>query len=542
MPYSGSLNLVAPAANRVYQRDVRSGNPTGWSTTFNQGWGSVTLGLAPTAPVGSLEYRVRDAALPSGNALQDWTVCASGLAAGPQSVTLTLPARSGWFLLDMRVNADLTSLVSAGPIGMGEVIAASGQSLASDFWGTSATSDPTTIAAMGITPTAFGSCLAAWDGAAPPSSGAAWGIPADGSIYRSTFCAELLRLAVFGSGVNCALVGYAWGGEPIASWRADGSGPKNVWTALTATLDSVGGKFGTFIWCQGHNDARLPQPGTDGDQLTSAQYLAALTGLVTALAGRYPGFAFKRMLSSIPAIGANWITTTPRYVPYYLEQVRQAHLQFVQNDPLALGHVDGLDVALWSDQTHPSQQGSVTFARHAYRAFMRGLGSPAYASGDQGPALASTAARAIGSTQIVLRVQHVGGNSLRCLGGASGAATQFQVFKSGSTLASDQLAITSASLSSANRIILTLASAPPDGQALDVWYRLPPDNGASLLPANQIYDNNISESTLDGLTTGRQLALSAVPIAVPAPLWHRPMLVRPGLPILLSPRTLGFTQ
>jgi hypothetical protein len=542
MPYAGSLGLVQPTANRVFQRDVRTGDPSGgWRLSFGQGWGAIPFTISPTVIIGTLEYRVRDAAAPTSTILLDWTVCGRSLPVGPQSIALTVPARTGWHLLDIRANGDDSSIVSTLPLGMGEVIAASGQSLASDFWGTAETGDPTTIPGSGISVSPFGVCLAAWDGAAAPSAGSPWQVPGDASLYRSTFCAEFLRLAVRGSGVNCALIGYAWSGEPIASWRADGLGPKNAWGALTSTLDAavgVGGKLGTFVWCQGHNDARIPQSGVDGSLTKTADYFTALGPIFSGLASRYSGFAFARILSSVPAIGANWISTNPRFLPAYIEQVREAQLLWVQADPLAVDHVDGLDVPLWSDQTHPSQGGNIVLARHVYRAFMRGLG--VYAFGDRGPLLTGLASRAPGSNQIVLFVAHRGGSSLLCAGGSTGAATQFQVFGAGSTLPADQIPVVSADLAHPGVIVLSLAAAPPDAAALDVWYRLPPDSNEALNAANQIYDNNSSELALDGLTVGRQLALSATPISVSAPAWHRPILVGPQTPMLTAFGLTGF--
>ncbi len=544
MAYNGTLNLTSPAANRIFQRDVRTGNPAGnWSSVYGKGWGAVGLALSPSSPGTLLEYRVRDAAYPAQSVLRDWTTYTGAFSAGPATLSVTVPARSGWSLVDVRANGDNTSTATTAAFGVGEVIAASGQSLATDFWSTAATGDATTIAANSVVPSPFGTCLAAWDGGTTPSVQAAWLVPADGSIYPSTFCAEFLRLAVVGSGVNCGLVGYAWSGEPIASWAADGSGPKNAWTPLVATLDAAvgqGGKFGTFIWAHGHNDARYPQAGIDGDEITSGQYQLALGRVLAALAARYNASGFARILSSIPAIGANWISTTPKFSVPFLEQIRAAHLAYMSSDPQVLGHVDGLDLVLWSDQTHPSQAGNVTYARHFYRAFMRGLASGLYSSGDAGPALTGTAGRSLGGNHIFLPIKQGGGTQLVCAGGATGAATQFQVFRSGSTVAADQFPVASVDLSQSGAIVLSLTATPPDTQALDVWYRLPPDGTLALLPSNQIYDDNVSEIGIDGLTTGRELAMLPTPIGVPAPAGHQTILLRPGVPMLTRTAAPAF--
>ncbi len=545
MAYSGNLQVIPFASYRVFQRDCRSGDPIGsWSIKYGKGWSTINLTLSPTAAPRRLDYRVRDASSPSATPVLNWTSCSGPLPTARTTIPILLPAKLGWFLVDVRADADDGSIETTNPIGVGEVIAASGQSLASDLWSTVATSDPGTLGALGVVPSPYGVCYASWDGMTPPSVSAAWTAPDDSSAYKSSFCGEFLRLAVDGTGVNCALVGYAWSGEPIAAWRSDGSGPKDVWSPLITTLDNAvdtGGKIGTFVWVHGHNDARIPQAGVDGDELSTDKYLSALSTMMSALASRYSGYPFRRILSSIPAIGANWVNTSPKFVPSYIQEIRAAHLRFVASDSLAIGHIDGLDITLWSDDTHPSQAGNISFARHFYRAFMAGINPEAYVSGDTGPRLTGAASRYIGDNRIYLNVAHSGGTELVCSGGNSGATSQFQVFKSASTASADKIPLASVDLSIPNTIALVLASTPPDNQPLDVWYRLPPDNNAALLPVNQIYDDNTTGRAADNLTMGRQLSMRPVPISVPAPTGSKPLLLAPNLLLSVAPSTSALT-
>ncbi len=246
MTYTGVLNLTSPASNRVFQRDVRIGNPVGnWTVSYGKGWGTVTLGITPSTGAALIEYRVRDAENAGQVPLLNWASCGANIPAGSTTLAALLPARAGWSLIDIRANGDDLSIVTTGPIGVGEVIAATGQSLATDFWTTLATGDTATLSSCGVAPSPYGVCLAAWDGAPAPSPGMAWLVPGNTSAYNSTFCAEFLRLAVIGCGVSCGLVGYAWSGEPIASWAADGSGPRNVSAPLISTLDAAVGQGGT---------------------------------------------------------------------------------------------------------------------------------------------------------------------------------------------------------------------------------------------------------------------------------------------------------
>ena len=145
-----------------------------------------------------------------------------------------------------------------------------------------------------------------------------------------------------------------------------------------------------------------------------------------------------------------------------------------------------------------------------------------------GPRLVG-AARAPGSGRIVLSV--VPAVSLAASGGS--AATQFQLFPAGQT--SGALSIASVDLSRPGSVAITLAATPPDSQALDVWYRLPWDSSAAV--AAGIYDGDIDA---DGLATGRQLSLAASPLTAPPAIWHRPVLIGPGLPMLAAPGAIGF--
>jgi hypothetical protein len=436
-----------------------------------------------------------------------WFSAGSNLTAGVQIVTLTLPANAAWYLLDLRANGDPASVVSTtNRVGVGEVIAAAGQSLATDFWSTDGSGDPATLASLGVVPSAYGVAFAAWNGNATLP---AWAIPADGGAYRSSFAAEFLRRVVAITGVNAALVGYAVNGTTIATWQP---GQPND-TALRAILTAAGGKFAAFIWCQGHQDAKA---GANG-----AVHLAALQQIIGSLAAAYSG-PFRRILCSIPAIGA---AAAVKFDAGAVAIIRAAHLQYLGLDPLA-SYVAGLDVALSADGIHPSQRGNIGFADHFYRAFMAVIGGNA--AGDTGPRLTG-ATRAPSSARIVLSV--LPPVPLTASGGS--AATQFQVFPAGQT--SGALPISAVDLSQAGSVAITLAATPSDNQALDVWYRLPWDSSAAV--AAGIYD---ADTDVDGLATGRQLALtSAALIAAPA-VWHRPILIGPGLPMLAAPGALGF--
>lgn len=332
------------------------------------------------------------------------------------------------------------------------------------------------------------------------------------------------------TGVAAGLVGYAYTGTYLGQWLP-GAGAYNgqqLYNNLTTILSAAGSKCSLFIWCQGHNDARLP--GGNGAETPGSVYLAQLGTFFGSLANTFPAYTFKRILNSVPSIEA---AAASKYSAAWIEVIRAAHLQYIQQDPLAVCHVDGLDVALTSwDNVHPTQAGNIAFARHFYRAALQAFGISPF--GDHGPSLTGTGSRAQNSNTIVLPVRQAGGTGFAAPIGD--LTTQFQVFPSGQVTGA--LAVASVNLSLPGQITITLAAPVSNQQALDVWYRYPFD--ASGAVQNGIYDNNASDG--DGLTVGRQLSMLPTPITVGAPVWHQAALVSPGKVMFVSNRTAAFAN
>ncbi len=487
--------LTQPTATRIYQRDTRTGG------TFGKSAGTVgftvTLGLS----VASLECRLRDADTAGNPVLADWTALpspAGGWLAGPNQVTPQLPAGPHRYILDVRpTGSALGAVLGTSPFGIGEVIAVAGQSLAVNFLGLGYSPEGT-IASTGCIPAANGyeyaPSLAPADGntsnpVAPDP--ATWAAPADGTAYSSAFAAEFLRLVTGQAGVVAALVGYAAGGTSINLWQPG----QTLNTTLKATLDHDG-RFGSMIWIQGHSDS---QSG-----MSAATYQGLLAFLFTDLAARYAGpggtpGAFSRLICSIPAEASNYWGT-----PAQVNAIRSGALAYVAADPRAT-YVVGLDMTVSGDGTHPNQAGRLTMAREFYRAFMAAAG---LAPAKPGPSITG-ASRAAGSNVVKLAItQGAGGTALV---GVGTPANQFTIYPANAMFGA--LAINSLTIASPTEIDLTLAAAPADTQALDVWYRLA-DSDSGAVTGSGIYDNATDG---DGLTVGRQLQLVAAAITVAAP-------------------------
>lgn len=484
--YSGTLAIgAAPASYQVLQRATRTGG------AFSKGNGVVTLGLTPSVAVTTLEYRLRDFDV-STTTLVDWTSAASALPAGAQTVALSLPAHNKWYALDLRPNGDDTKTVSlTARFGVGEVIALYGQDLAQDAITPTNNDTTTTLASLSITPSLYGAIYAITSTAAgvlsnnPPS----WAPPADATFYKSAFAAELLNRAVTSSTVCCGIIGMG----KIATTLANLSSPATAYTTFTGLLTSgtVCGKgFGTLMLTHGHDDAKA---GT-----SAATYASQLTTLVNALATAFPGVSFKTLVASIPSVvDITYITDL-----LSINAIRQGALNYVAANTATALFIPTFDCTLHTDNWRLTQAGQRTQARHFARGFANAIGAATNA--DLGPSIVS-ADRAASSAAVVLTMAQSSGTAFQT--GVGTLTSLFKVYEAGTTLS--PLTISSAVLTNATTITLTLSAAPADDMALDIYYRRPYDTATSA--ASAIYDNN----TADAIgTTGRLLALTTTAAVV----------------------------
>ena len=502
----GIIGLTAPAADdhRVFAYDVFTGNPAGFSTTYNKGYGAVPINLAAAGAVTgiTLKQRLRDNAAPGtfaspGTIIQDWVTVAgiSALASGANAVTLTLPASTKFYLVDLALSNDLANGVTvSNPIGVGNVIAAAGQSLCMCMWidYQQGSSDPGTYV---TSTTSSGVCLA------PNSfnnlSGAAatqWAVAAAGGNYRSAFAVEFMNRMVAKTGVVCALIGQAHLGQSIegfypyasASIRVDLPYLKNV-------LNLAGNKINAFIWSQGNTDALY--------NMQRPVYAKKLQDLIAHLASFVSGPG--GLLGGFPRIIAPFTTQdSPGQTRAQYATIQGACLDVVAADSQAV-FAPCLDNGPTADGAHPSGQARVHWARNLYRVV---LGAQGILPLRQGPVF--TGATLASGGVVTLAVAQDGGTALTValatgtgqpVGGQalSSLANQIQVFNAGDTSTPLSFTLTSVSTTA---LVLTLASAPAAGQALDVRYRY----GYS--PSSTAWATALRDDVTDGdgLTYGRQ--------------------------------------
>jgi hypothetical protein len=495
--YAGTLSVVNPYLNQIFQRDTRTGG------LFGKGAGMILLTINPSQPVAVLEHRLRDAASPS-TVLQDWTTSTPPLAAGSQVVALSAPAGLYKYLVDVRANHDVIA-TPTNAVMMGELIAFSGQSLAEDMVTNAASGDTSTVADAGLTVSPWSYSFASFasnSGAYPPVADGPDAIyppnqfrAPGGGAYPSTFAAEFCNRLIALAGVPCGMIGYAVGGSGIDSWLPGYTGPNaGHWDKLVEIITMAGGKFGTFIWDQGHYETK------NGN--TAANYLNQLTLLESNVDMAFPAADYASIVATIPGIGSYGSG------PDFIEMVRATAKQYAATVGLT-DYVDGYDATLWSDLVHPSQAGNIPYARHFYRAVAKQWGLSTH--GDKGPVITG-GSRIYGSKNIVLAVtQTNGGTAWQSVGTP---ADQFTVYLAG-TVASPVALDGAAPINLTNpaQITLQLAATPTEPTAFDVWYRRPPDTSGKV--ASGIYDNVVDG---DGLTQGRQLwdTAAAIPIIAPS--------------------------
>ncbi len=532
--------LTAIDSRRVLNRDVFTGNPAGFATTFGKGYGVVPLSLTASAASNGLWVRLHDAdssgatpAVGTGAVLQAAIqVSGTTIAAGVNTISLTLPAGPKFYYVDLALDPAMTSpLRMASPLGVGHVAAFAGQSHALGFvtiyaYG-GAASTPPISQMVAIAPGGVVFAPQSGGGPAPGASGTgAWYPPGDATasnVYPSTFAAEYLRLATGKLGVVAALVGYANAGSSIDQWSpSNGNGE---FSRLSATLAHCSYKFDVFFWCQGASDGN--------NNTTRGIFRKRLGDILDALRALAPG-PFVSVLAPVPGwSGADGTVSFGQYklASRDLEESRVG----VVND-------DWFDVGGYGVGGHFTMLGRIREARQFYRQTLGLLGT---AKGGftqrRGPRI-TAATRAPGSKNIDLTVVQDGGSALLPIkfvepGGASQTAIAetrsmptsaelgplFVVYPPGGTAKADFSgyrartlldSLTPVQVLNATTIRLTLAALPADADAFDVYHALDLDYSIIGSGIPSIRDDTDDG---DGLPFGREMRSTLDPIYVPAP-------------------------
>ena len=119
MTSSSELTIAAMDSNRVFQRDTDRGNPAGFNTKFDKGWGEVDIKLTSTE-AGAVRLRLRDSADPT-KVIQDWTDWPAPVAVGLNTLKVNVPAGLDHYVLDIALASAPSSVATSTPFGVGTV-------------------------------------------------------------------------------------------------------------------------------------------------------------------------------------------------------------------------------------------------------------------------------------------------------------------------------------------------------------------------------------------------------------------------------------
>lgn len=526
---SGSITQTGTVidTNRIFSRDVETGNPSPFTTTYNKGYAAVPFTLSSTT-AGSLFIALYDAnssgatsTAGTGTQLQT-PVAVASVGAGGQTAILNIPAGPKMYYADFALDVNMTSALRIPtPFGVGHVTYATGQSLAVGFFNTYAYYSATGLDALttylpenqvyapvnqlygqgGHQPLAVGSDT--WNRANSTGDG--------NTIYLTTFAPEYLSRITAKLGIVAALIGNAFNGNPIQNW--DPKGYSNNYTLMVTISGHVGYKIDTWIWCQGDSNALLP----------SGEY----TGRLAEIIDQY-SLLKQKPFNIIASMGMR---------QNYTSTFRQS----VYTNQAIVNALSNYSNTRWFDQCentlgyngHPSWIGRMYAARAYYRLMLsqRGIGG-------LGPSLTGAATRASGSKLINLTVAHDTGTALVAHlltdDGGTGMtengtpssidlASMFYVFPPGVDDTFDntggnypqEVALDSTSpltIISPTQIQLKLATAPADTVAFDVWY-----GWNQKTTANHIGTIVDDTTDADGIPHGRMLRQTLQPIYVPPP-------------------------
>ena len=464
------------AADRVYQRMTDTGGGQG----KGQGTIPVTLNVVGA---GTIYARCRSAADGTTILQSPWLAVASAAVANGVVAIPGVDARLGWFYLDLSGDG-VTWTNGTVPVGMGRLIALTGQSLALVMF--TKQLDGTTIASLGISIPANGRVLASWGGTggAADNTASSWMTVADATVgnsrANSAGVAELLNLQIAASGVNCGVIGHAVGATAISSWLP---GQANH-TELARVIALAGGAFEAMWWFQGHSDAQ-------GAALYST-YKANLATFFASMAG-LSSRSFTKYLSAIPNIN---------YVGWgiFRERMRLRKAQQDWADENGGTYLSFADIEL-VDGVHQTQAGAKRIARHFHRATRPEFG---LAGNDSGPLVTGVTKSGVDLTLAIDMPANASG-----LSSIGSPATRFQVIAAGDVnAAAFALDGTTPITVGSSSITLKLAS-DPGNVALEVFPMgaQPAVNDGSL---SVVYDNASADG--DGIGVGRQLFASPAPV------------------------------
>lgn len=404
-----SANILA---RRVFQRDVTSGNPSGFATGWNKGWGAVGISITATQASTGLYARLYDAdsggatvTVGTGTLLQASVIVASNIATGTSNITINLPAGPRFYFLDLALDGSFTYPTRIPvPFGVGALTGIMTRSFGSMMVSTydyySPMPDPNTVVTV---PVNAGASFAVNDDRYGPVAGSTWVPPAG---YGTPGGMEYIRLMYNQLGVVHGIFGIGAFGGDLEQWMPGGTGYTNFVSNLAP---QAGCKFRYFYLA------------VTGGAYSRSQWYRALTNTIAGI----------QSVSSIPVLsiidGVGFVVGNGTQHDGYTHIGLGTANQLLTAQPTSVVAADVFDMNVGVNG-HSSFQGRVRMVRQYYRRLMAvetvtngGFG------GGTGPKFVS-ALRAAGSNVVQVAFRHDGGSIL------TGYSVNEPPYSSGSTV------------------------------------------------------------------------------------------------------------
>jgi hypothetical protein len=401
-----AITIVAPATGRIFQRAGVVG--------------TVAVSLSFTGTPASIEARLVQDGTSTAVTGFDWQTKVASPSGASAAFSFANVPQGGLYELQVRDSAAPGAVVTVGKLGVGALIAVIGQSPAMKWF---------TIGDSTLTPDPklrmYGN-IGAWiTGAAATMNGAiAFG---NAMVAALGVPVGLLDYGVDGSGLTVYLNGASW--LPVSGIPASG----NAYTAFKTAVTALGGKIESAVWAQGESDAK--------QLVTQSDYYGGLGTL----------FAQLRTDVSAPSLPVVLVTLGRRLDGLVADANSEA-IKLAQAQKCAdanIYRVDRLDLPVSSDNIHQTPTGFTSLGTRCANAMKAALGLIAQY---RGPSIAS--AVKVSSVDFDLTLTHASGSDFTPTTGITG----FSATDPGASNA--VIAVSAAVRAAANRIRLTLASAP----------------------------------------------------------------------------------
>jgi len=425
---SASIAITTPVAGRIHQRSGTTGTVT------------VTGTYTGTAPA-TIEARLVQDSTNTAVSGFDWSTKVASPSGGAYSFSFTSVPQGGWYNVQVRYSDNTAINATSGKVGVGALVALTGQSQAWLWFRNRSTSlTPNTLVRS------FGNI-------------GTWAVPDVANMSAAVAFGNALATAL---SIPVGVLDYAADASYLHNYSANSWLPTTnspYTTFKNGAITGLDGKLEAVVWVQGEGDA--------GSSATQAQYYADLGTLISAMRTDTGQSTLPIVLVTLARILSGTVTDAQG------QAVRLAQAQKCADANVY--RVDRMDLALDTDNIHHTAAAFEILGTRCAQAIKYVLGAASYY---RGPQIASVSKK--DATNFYVNLTHNGGTDFTPTSGVTG----WRVLD-GST----PISVTTAVRISATKVQLTLASAPSALPSVQYLWGVTPtvtgvlkDNSALALP------------------------------------------------------------